>query len=251
MRCLLDWSGAKAKDAYRLHNACHHYVTHYNDRHCYIKVLGMNQPVALRDIYTAVNCVNPKYLRKFATDKELESTMRKAGLRGFSPHEAAFKGFAPHDSQPQDALGTANKTQFLSVLGQPGAGKSTFLRRIGLEALLPSPQRSYTHECLPVFVELKAFKSNRIDLDAIIQEELLNISRLDTSSTTDASTNSSNTLATVGGARSSCWPQALQEPTTSSSAWLRNLSLGFRTNPGYAPSPAGSWRTSHPARTPR
>ena len=42
------------------------------------------------------------------------------------------------------------------VLGGPGAGKSTFLRRLGLEAL-KGESGQFQHPCLPVMLELKQF----------------------------------------------------------------------------------------------
>jgi predicted NACHT family NTPase len=54
------------------------------------------------------------------------------------------------------------------VLGQPGAGKSTFLRRIGLAAL----RGEYGHKCVPVFIELKRFTTQDIDLEKVIASEL-------------------------------------------------------------------------------
>jgi predicted NACHT family NTPase len=87
------------------------------------------------------------------------------------------------------------------VLGEPGAGKSTFLKRIGLAALqgkedrilqniyqnlpnlksdlkLPSSQHSfkseelYSHEVFPVLIELKNCINDKIDLIHQIQKEL-------------------------------------------------------------------------------
>ena len=59
------------------------------------------------------------------------------------------------------------------VLGQPGVGKSTFLRRIGLEALKGRTGR-YQLESVPVFLELKRFNTGDINLEKAITEELQN-----------------------------------------------------------------------------
>ena len=41
--------------------------------------------------------------------------------------------------------------QYLMLLGGPGVGKSTFLRKVGLEAL-KGENRNFEHECIPVFL---------------------------------------------------------------------------------------------------
>ncbi len=56
------------------------------------------------------------------------------------------------------------------VLGDPGIGKSTFLRKVGLEAL-KGKQGSYQHPLTPVLLELKNFKENEINIQVLIEEE--------------------------------------------------------------------------------
>jgi hypothetical protein len=59
------------------------------------------------------------------------------------------------------------------VLGGPGMGKSTFLRKVGLEALKQG-QGEYQHTCIPVFLELRKYRWDKaigIDLQEKIAEE--------------------------------------------------------------------------------
>jgi hypothetical protein len=49
-------------------------------------------------------------------------------------------------------------------------GKSTFLRKMGLEALKGRRKEGFHHACLPVFVELKLFRGGEIDIQRIAQE---------------------------------------------------------------------------------
>lgn len=84
-----------------------------------------------------------------------------------------------------DALDVANSIQFLNILGQPGCGKTTFLRRLGLEALLPKPEllaaagmetsflpkSRYKHDCIPIYIELKRLRSEEIDIEKLIVKE--------------------------------------------------------------------------------
>lgn len=52
------------------------------------------------------------------------------------------------------AFALLDDEQYLMLLGGPGVGKSTFLRKVGLEAL-KEEDGSFTHECIPVFLELR------------------------------------------------------------------------------------------------
>ena len=62
----------------------------------------------------------------------------------------------------------ANAERFLMVLGGPGIGKSTFLRKIGLETLKKDGRLQ--RECIPVFLELKKFREETIDIQQKIVE---------------------------------------------------------------------------------
>ena len=53
----------------------------------------------------------------------------------------------------------ANDEQYLMLLGVPGVGKSTFLRKVGLEAL-KGKDGNFKHQCIPVFLELKRFNKD-------------------------------------------------------------------------------------------
>ena len=57
------------------------------------------------------------------------------------------------------------------VLGGPGVGKSTFLRKVGLEAL-KGKDGNFAHECTPIFLELKRVTKVPIDVKTLIVHEL-------------------------------------------------------------------------------
>ncbi|MFK0735694.1 MAG: NACHT domain-containing protein [Gloeotrichia echinulata HAB0833] len=130
------------------------------ERHGHLKVLGMREPVKLEDVYTGVQFLGKEGIKAFASIDNLEEAFRKSQTRGFQSK-----------CEKQDGLKVANEKQYLMVLGQPGAGKSTFLRRLGLEAL-KGENSEYKHECVPVFLELKRFTTSEINLEQVIIQEL-------------------------------------------------------------------------------
>ena len=99
-------------------------------------------------------------IRSFESIQNLEEAYRKANKRSFQQQ----------DCQKQEGLKIANQKQYLMVLGQPGAGKSTFVRKIGLEAL-KDKKGGFKHDHIPVFIELKSFKSSEIDIEEFIVKE--------------------------------------------------------------------------------
>jgi len=143
-----------------IYKASKQYVNNYNQRHGILKVLGMREPVALESVYTGVRFLDEKDIRSLGSIADLEEDYRTAQKRKFQ-REHSWK----------EGLRVAKETQYLMVLGGPGAGKSTFLRRMGLEALKLN-KGEFQHHCIPVFIELKRFNSDKIDIKEVIAEEL-------------------------------------------------------------------------------
>jgi hypothetical protein len=143
-----------------IYNASGEYVKKYSKRHGTLKVLGMTQPVNLEDVYTAVQFLDQQGVRNYESLQNLEQVFRQSNLRTFQDQ----------DCQKQVGIKIANDTQYLMVLGQPGAGKSTFLKRIGLEAL-KGKQKEFKNKCIPVFIELKEFITDNIDIKKAIVKD--------------------------------------------------------------------------------
>ncbi len=136
------------------------YAQNYRERHGIVKVLGMSEPIPLKEVYTTVQFLNENERKSLESVKDLETVFRQANKRSFYSKERAKR----------PGLGVANEKQFLMVLGGPGTGKSTFLRRIGLEVLQEN-QGDFEHRCIPVFIELKQFRSGSVDIKQTIAEE--------------------------------------------------------------------------------
>ncbi|MCE2701610.1 MAG: NACHT domain-containing protein [Anabaena sp. 49633_E8] len=141
-------------------NASKQYEQNYEERHGILKVLGMREPVKLESVYTAVQFLNDVAIGDFLSIQDLEKVYRQGNARKFNSQ----------DSQKQLGIEVANKKQYLMVLGGPGAGKSTFLRKMGLEALKVK-KVGFKHSCIPVFIELKRFTSSEINIEKFIIEE--------------------------------------------------------------------------------
>jgi predicted NACHT family NTPase len=157
------------------------YVRRYIDRHGTLKVacVRMDYPVRLDEIYTAVQLLDRRAASQYFADEDaLQTQYRESGKRGFNVTSA--------DKKP--GLQVANEQQYLMVLGGPGVGKSTFLRKVGLEALRTLGRRDfagrdpanllvpqdifYQHPCIPVMLELRQFDQPDTSIQAVIAEEL-------------------------------------------------------------------------------
>ncbi|HLO86792.1 MAG TPA: NACHT domain-containing protein, partial [Nostocaceae cyanobacterium] len=145
----------------RIFNASKQYVQNYGERHGILKVLGMREPVKLESIYTAVQFLDNDSIQSFESIEKLEESYRKSNIRKFQHHDSKKK---------QLGIKVANDKKYLMVLGSPGAGKSTFLRKIGLEAL-KGKKGDFKHLCIPVFIELKTLTSTDVNLVEIIAKE--------------------------------------------------------------------------------
>ena len=135
----------------------------YENRHGTFKVLGMREPVKLESVYTAVQFLDNNDIRSFESIKNLEEYFRHASSRRFKSQDQGKK----------EGIKVANDKQYLMVLGAPGIGKSTFLRKMGLEAL-KGQHGGFKHDCIPVFIELKRFQDGDINIKNFIVKEFSN-----------------------------------------------------------------------------
>lgn len=171
---ILKSVGNKVKDKVAISKAMTMYVESYISRHGTIKVLGMSKPTPLYGLYTDLQIIDSNKRKRYETLEQLEDLYRESGKReiGYSSPGAR-----------RDAIEMANTEQYLNVLGAPGSGKTTFLRRIGLEAMLPKRSWSlpvdfdseylskYEYDTLPVYLELRRFRTEKVDMVNLIQRE--------------------------------------------------------------------------------
>jgi predicted NACHT family NTPase len=161
-KSLVPWVGKRLNEKTRelISKATGQYANNYYNRHGILKVLGMREPVSLESIYTAVRLLSENHVSQFETTEALEEMFRKGTTQRFDLDER----------EKQEGIKIAKQEQYLTVLGAPGSGKSTFLRKIGLEAF-KGRKGKYQHSCIPVFIELKKFTEAEIDIKKIIAQE--------------------------------------------------------------------------------
>ena len=138
------------------------YPTKYADRHgqAALSLPGLRKEMSpLEAIYTTVKFLDESSVRYFSTLSAIEETYRQRGKRSFRVN-----------SQPYDETNIVEETQYLMVLGGPGVGKSTFLRKLGLDALKVEKGQQKI-EKIPVFIELGRCRDKDIDLLTLIASE--------------------------------------------------------------------------------
>lgn len=158
------------------------YLKSYRERHGKVKVVCvyMDEPVPLDSIYTTTKVVDRS---ESECVKSVEAT---SSSFHFNLRQRKFE--AIHE-ETKEAFALANQEQYLMLLGAPGIGKSTFLRKVGLECLkcrnwnfLEAPDDyeavrsnlnvSRRHTCIPIFIELKQIVSSSITIEKLIVREL-------------------------------------------------------------------------------
>jgi predicted NACHT family NTPase len=141
------------------------YERRYIDRYGKVELLlsGMREAVPLKKIYTGIRFLDRLSIGQFASVEALEKGFREKSRR-----------FGQQDRLQRDGMAVANEHSLLMLLGGPGAGKSTYLRRVGLEALTVKGSQ-FRHEVIPVMLELKQFNGEQIDIKAAIVKEFSHV----------------------------------------------------------------------------
>lgn len=126
-----------------------------------MRVLDMEQPIGIGDIYTSVNILEKlSGRRRLAIDELLQG----CDLKNF---DRLMLGQIHHERVP--GLEAVERYDKLMILGKPGAGKTTFMKRM---ATLCN-QGEFQTGRIPVFVTLKEFAEapGKPDLSAYIAKQ--------------------------------------------------------------------------------
>lgn len=116
-----------------------------HDRCGTMRVLDMEQPMSIDDIYTSVNILEKLSGRRRLGIEELR---QKSNFEDF---DRILLRQVRHERVP--GLEAVERYNKLIVLGKPGAGKTTFVKRL---ASLCN-QGEFKSHCVPIFVTLKEF----------------------------------------------------------------------------------------------
>nr|WP_322719675.1 NACHT domain-containing NTPase [Nostoc sp. ChiQUE02]MDZ8232713.1 NACHT domain-containing NTPase [Nostoc sp. ChiQUE02] len=111
----------------------------------WMRVLDMTQPIGLNDIYTDVNI-----LKEITGRERLEITQL---LENFNPEGFERFGLNQVRGKRVSGLTAVEQHSKLMILGKPGAGKTTFLKRIAIQCKLGNFLANY----VPIFITLKDF----------------------------------------------------------------------------------------------
>ncbi|MFM9949980.1 MAG: NACHT domain-containing protein [Saprospiraceae bacterium] len=150
-----------AKDKYRENDpfgkATKKYIGGLIERYNHIKVLGMREPVQLKNLYVRANI--------------LEKITSRAGLR---PEDLAeYFDFDRRTFGKQkeavDGIAVLNKLQKFIVLGKPGAGKTTYLKYLTL--MMFDKDSEIEQRRLPVFVTLREWADEKKPLMDFVVEQ--------------------------------------------------------------------------------
>ncbi|MDJ0635351.1 MAG: NACHT domain-containing protein [Xenococcaceae cyanobacterium MO_188.B29] len=148
------------KNKIKIKKASENYAKKYRSRYGSLKVLGMSKGLRLESVYTPLHFKKDVNIGEFGTVTLLEDRYR----------DSQELGLSMNNCRSENGMTIANDNQYLMVLGTPGSGKSTFLRRIGLEAF-KGEQGELSHNCIPVLLEFKQINTENIDLIEAIAEE--------------------------------------------------------------------------------
>ncbi|MGA1625049.1 MAG: NACHT domain-containing protein [Prochlorothrix sp.] len=137
------------------------YQQFYAQRYAQVSLLGLSQPVPLDKVYLPTHLIDERTVRYVESPKTLKQIHRQRRSRN---HNRRASGLQP-------ALDVVNSKQYVMVLGEPGCGKSTFVRALGLEALKGS-EGNYRRQCFPLLVPLRHCQAPSLDLQAAICDPL-------------------------------------------------------------------------------
>ncbi|MBD2100155.1 NACHT C-terminal helical domain 2-containing protein [Leptolyngbya sp. FACHB-261] len=125
-----------------------------------MRVLDMEQPIGLTNIYTKVN-----FLQKISGRRRLSVNEL---LQEVDPKNFDRFGLSQATEKRVPGLEAVEREPHLVVLGGPGAGKTTFLKYLGTQC----SQNQFYADLVPVFVSLKDFAetSNKPELLSYIAQ---------------------------------------------------------------------------------
>jgi predicted NACHT family NTPase len=140
------------------------YAEHLENRYGKIKILTMEKPIELGKHYTRVNVLRKITSRAKNKIEILEEQLRNKGHFGY------VKDTCPAIELITERNPKTNTYNNIVVLGKPGAGKTTFLRYVTLQAL-KKEEGQIKRDVLPIMVELRYLSQSNKSLIEFIEEQ--------------------------------------------------------------------------------
>ncbi|MEW6737796.1 MAG: NACHT domain-containing protein [Acidobacteriota bacterium] len=151
----IEWVNANNPPKDFLSKAGQTYTDQLEKLYNTIRIWGMTEPIPLKGIYTRVNILKKITSLQRVTISDLEERLNK-DRRGFGDKAETIGG-----------IETVNKLSKFTVLGKPGAGKTTFLKYITLQAANGLLEAKH----IPVFISLKSWSDSTKSLVDFIVEQ--------------------------------------------------------------------------------
>jgi predicted NACHT family NTPase len=133
------------------------YAERMQEHYGSISIFGMPRPIPLADIYVRVN-VLPKIQSSHRSSVEALEHFFDRDKKRFGSPTANVDGLTLLSEPGMDKV---------FVLGKPGAGKTTFLKWLALQALA----RKLPDHRIPLFISLKGWNDSKLDLPAFCAAE--------------------------------------------------------------------------------
>ena len=140
--------------------AARRYAKNYLESHAFTQLIGGQQLLTLSSIYIPQRFQAHASIRSFESVEELEEAFSRDLQRRSSSKGTNLIG-----------LNIANEEEYLTILGLPATGKTTFLKYIGLEAF-HYPDSLYKHDVIPIFLQMWKFCRSTDTFLLAIAEEL-------------------------------------------------------------------------------
>jgi hypothetical protein len=158
-----EWRECDASETFFNHaiaKAARCYAKNYLKSHSFTQLIGSPQTHSLSSIYIPQRFQAHTSIRRFESVEELEEAFSRDLQRSSSSKGSNLNG-----------INIVNEEEYLTILGQPASGKTTFLKYIGLESL-HYPESRYKHNLIPIFLQMWKFCRNTDTLLLAIAEEL-------------------------------------------------------------------------------
>lgn len=142
----------------KLKGSINEYIHNMFNRYGYMKVLGMREGILLEEILVKVQLLPEVNANSYRSLEALEERFKVDGSRNLQ-----------YNDKSHDGIDVVNLHKQLIVLGPPGSGKSTFLKKIAFEALHYS-KSAELNKYIPVIIELKKLEKGNSIVSYIVKE---------------------------------------------------------------------------------